>query len=596
MAEEYQDNNYKAFDAKRTDLKPIHDRMDVDEALYFLKPYKMMKLDKPSEEMPDVVNVTLNDCLLYAVKAISILSGATMQPVIEGRKLKDKQTTLIEDFLSDLYYMIDELLEKRGIWGLGAFVDEQIMIRGHVGCRPCLRIGEGGMLVPDVTPLDTRFFVPELGNKGIVWGATWFTQTKEEIEREYNQPGDTLPRLEENSENEVVDRWDSDFNTVFVNTEQVRKQPNTYGYPPLIYSVVHAGSMFYSKDAVEHRGESILWANRELWTEKNRTATILQTINVNALFAALQLHVSKPGQKNKPTKSPYKQRTVHEVEKGGGFEAMPVSDIKRATTLFYSILESDLQRGSLAAVDYGSLQFPLSSLAMAKLMGSRNDIFLPRLNTKAVFFQALSRMLIDQCIKLDQPIIVGPVGSENEYNPSDLKGDYTIKYRFFTESAEDKVADFTIARDASAYYSRDTIRRDYLHDKDPDGEELKFMSQQAEMLDEVIFLYRRARALAEPVKKGEKVSVKNKIESFLLSQRGKTILTQRNAMGRLSQLEGDHFQEVTAESKGKTDLEAAGDGGGGEGATPGVGKVAQRPSMLTRVPKAEEDIEEAENE
>ena len=593
MAEEYQDTDYKAFDNKRTDLKPIHDRMDVDEALYFLKPYKMMKLDEPNTEMPDVVNVTLNDCLLYAVKAISILSGATMQPVIEGRKLKDKQTTLIEDFLSDLYYMIDELLEKRGIWGLGAFVDEQIMIRGHVGARPCLRIGEENVLIPDVTPLDTRFFVPELGDKGIVWGAPWFTKTKEELEREYTQEGDTLPHLE--GENEVVDRWDPEFNTVFVNREQARRQPNTYGYPPFIYSVVHAGSMFYSKDAVEHRGESILWANRELWTEKNRTATILQTINVNALFAALQLQVTKPGQSKKSKTSPYKQRTVHPVEIGGGFKAMPVSDIKRATTLFYSILESDLQRGSLAAIDYGTLQFPLSSLAMAKLMGSRNDIFLPRVNTKAVFFQALSRMIIKQCIELNQPIIIGPEGSENEYKPADLKGDYTIKYRFFTESAEEKVANFTIARDASAYYSRDTIRRDYLHDKDPDGEELKFMSQQAEMLDEVVFLYRRARALAEPIKKGEEVSFNKKMESFLLSQRGKTILTQRNAMGRLSQLEGDHFQEVTAESKGKTDLTAT-EGGGGAGAAPGIGKAAQRPSMLTRAPTAEEAIEEAENE
>ena len=66
-------DEYKTFDAKRETLKPIHDRMDVDEALYYLKPYKMMMLDNPSKEMPDVANVTLNDCLLYAVKAISIL-------------------------------------------------------------------------------------------------------------------------------------------------------------------------------------------------------------------------------------------------------------------------------------------------------------------------------------------------------------------------------------------------------------------------------------------------------------------------------------------------------------------------------------------
>ena len=116
------------------------------------------------------------------------------------------------------------------------------------------------------------------------------------------------------------------------------------------------------------------------------------------------------------------------------------------------------------------------------------------------------------------------------------------------------------------------------------------------MVDEVLFLYRRARALAEPVKKGEKVSIQNRIDSFLLTQRGVTILTQRNAMGQLSQLEADRFPEVTAESGGKTDLKAAEEGRGGAGAAPGIGKAAQRPSMLTKAPTAEEAIEEAENE
>jgi len=568
---------YKAFDEKRITLKPTYDRQDVDEALYFLKPYKMMRLDKPG--------VTLNDCLLYAVKAISILGGATMQAVVKGHKLTDNQTSLIEQFLSDVYYMVDEMLEKKGIWGLGAFIDEQIMIRGHVGARSCLRISKDGVLIPDVTPLDTRFFVPQLGNNGIVWGAPWFIQTKEELKQEYNEPGDTLPNVE-GSENEVVDLWNSEENLVFVQKEIARKQPNTYGYPPFIYSVVHAGSMFYSKDAVEHKGESILWANRELWTEKNSIATILKTISVNTLFAALQRASSEPKKAKRPKESPYKPKTVHDVEIGGGFKAMPFNDIKRATTLYYSIVEADSQRGSLAAIDYGTLGFPLSSLAMAKLLGSRNDIFLPRVNTKAAFYQALSRMIINQCIQLDQPLIIGPVGSENEYKPEDLQGDYTIEYRFFTELAEDRIANLTMARDASLFYSRDTIRRDYLHDKDPDGEEIKFQSQQAEMLDEVVFLYRRARALVNPIRKGEELTIQKKIESYLLSQRGATILKQRNAMGQLSPIEGNKFPELQA--KDKTEQVLTKESGGGN--------MGQRRSMLGTVPGVEESIEEAENE
>jgi hypothetical protein len=339
--------------------------------------------------------------------------------------------------------------------------------------------------------------------------------------------------------------------------------------------------MFYSKDAMEHKGESILWANRDLWAEKNRTATILQTINVNGLFAALQYETSDLASVKKPKVSPYKQRAVVPVEKGGGFKAMPVTDIKRATTLFYSVLESDLQRGSLAAIDYGTLNFPLSSLAMARLTGSRNDIFLPRVNTKAVFYQALSRMLINQCIALDQPIVLGRKGSENEYKLADLAGDYTIKYRFFTESAEDRIASLTMAKDASLFYSRDTIRRDYLHDKDPDGEEIRFLSEQAEKVDEVLFLYRRARKLLEPVRQGENPSIQNKIEAYLLAQRLQTIIKQRNAMGQLSPIEGNKFAEV--QTQPKPEQAETREGGGSTG---------QRRSMLATAPVPEESENE----
>ena len=351
--------------------------------------------------------------------------------------------------------------------------------------------------------------------------------------------------------------------------------------------------MFYSKDAVEHKGESILWANRQLWPEKNMTATILKTLTVNSLFAALQRKSKNPGKATKPKTSPYKPRTLHEVEIGGGFETIPVNDIKRATYLFYQVLEADMQRGSLSAIDYGTLTFPLSNVAITQLTSSRNDIFLPRVNTKAVFMQALSRMIINQCIALGKPIIVGRKGSENQYSPSDLEGDYTIEYQFFTESAEQRIANLTIAKSASQFLSSDTVRRDYLNLKDPDGEDIKKKSEEAEMVDEVLFLYRRARKLLDPVKAGEKTSLQNKIEAYLLGQRIKTIIKQRITMGQLSLLETSGFPKVQAEAQGKPEAPLLTEGGGGAA---GIGNAARRPSMLTRGPAEEEAIEEAEYE
>ena len=55
------------------------------------------------------------------------------------------------------------------------------MIRGHVAARPCLRIGEDGVLIPDVTPLDTRFFAPELGRRGLSGVLPGFSRQKRSL-------------------------------------------------------------------------------------------------------------------------------------------------------------------------------------------------------------------------------------------------------------------------------------------------------------------------------------------------------------------------------------------------------------------------------
>jgi hypothetical protein len=183
----------------------------------------------------------------------------------------------------------------------------------------------------------------------MVWGAPEFRRSKSQIEREY--PGVTGG----GAYGEVVDLWSSAKNVVYVEKKEVKNEENPYGYPPFVYVICPIGSMFNSVDALKHQGESIFWADRDLWPEMNRTATILQTLTLNALFAAMQYESSHGENMPKPGQSPYKQKTVHGIEKGGGYKPMPVSDIKAAARLFYSVLETRLQRGSLSAIDYGSL-------------------------------------------------------------------------------------------------------------------------------------------------------------------------------------------------------------------------------------------------
>ena len=511
---------YELVTDKQKELAPLFDRMDKDEELYFLKPYEMKQLPpNDSKKVDDVANITLNDPLLFATKAIAIIAGAKRQSIVEGDDLTDKQTTKIEQFTDDLYYMVNEWLVKRGILSLDSFVNEQVCIRGRIAARACISLN-GNTIRPAVLPLDARQFVYESDQDGMIWGAPIFRRSKAQIKREYGESVQVGSDFAE-----VVDFWSAERNIIFVDRRVVKDQPNPYGYPPFVVSVCPIGSSFNTTDAQQHQGESIFWANRAIWEEKNRCATILQTINILSLFAGLQYESTLGTAAPKSEQSPWKPRTVHPVEKGGGFRPMPLGDIKNATRLFYSALETALQRGSLSAVDYGTLTFPLSAVAISTLTASRDDIFLPRIQAIALFYQALTRMVIDQCKGFGRSFRLTNEGKRNTYSSGDFKGEYTIKYRFFTDSKEQATANLSIANAAQNFLSGDTIRREVLKLQDPDGEQAKFLSEQAEKVDEVLFLYRRASSL---------ITEDKPVEAYILAQRIVSVLKQRQAQGTIT--------------------------------------------------------------
>jgi len=559
---------YKRIEEKRQDMGALFGRMDRDQDLYYLKPYQMMNLPPyQTKAMDDVANVTLNDPLLFATKSLAIMASAQMQTEVEGEGMEDKQAAIIEGFLDDIFYMVDERLVKRGGVGLDSFANEQVCMRGRVAARVCMRpTGDDGV-IPDVLPIDTRHFVYETDEDGLAWGAATFRRSKAQILKEY---GEEI----QDDYADIIDYWDDTKEMVFADENVIREQKNPYGYPPFVFSICPVGSGFHSEAAMEHQGESIFWANRDLWNEKNRTATILQTLNILSLFPGLQ-YASTAGEKAaQPQDSPFGAKKVQPVEKGGGYSPMPVADIRAATRLFYAVLDASLQRGSLSVVDYGTLSFPLSAIAITRLSGSRDDIFLPRIQAKALFYQALSRMGIAQCVNFQKALRLGKPGSHNTYSPSDFEGDYAIKYRFFTESKEQEIADLQIASVAQQFMSSDTIRRDVLKLQDPEGEETKFLSEQAEKVDEVLFLYRRACRLIDDEKP---------LEAYILAKRIVSMLKQRQMMGQLEEAQA----QATPAAKGEELLPLLGAGGGRGGAS--QSPVPTEPEERTAIQEGERE-------
>jgi len=559
-------DEYTMIEEKVAEMLPLFSRMDIDRELYFLRDYKMMTPDG-TEEMSDVINVTFNDANTFGLRAVATLGGAIRQPVVQGRKMKEKECTKIEEFIDDITFDIDDRLALRGIPSLDAFLNEQICIRGSIGARSTLR-QKKGVFVPDVLPIDTRFLPYEMGVDGLRWVAPVYTRSKRSLKDEYGY--DT-----QETELELIDFWNDANNLIFIEQKQEKKTKNPYGYPPFVIVQSATGSMLADKEAYSHRGESIFWSNRGLFPEMHRTASILQTLNVASFAGSLQYESSAGLKATKPKKAPFGVRTVMPIERGMGYKPMPINDIRNATRLFYAILYTRIQQGGLSAIDYGNLTFPLSAVAIARLTASREQIFLPRLQAKAIFYQQLFKMIIRQYQKLGIPVRLGREGEKRDYSPSDLDGDYEICFRFFSESREQQIANYSVAAAAERFLSSYTIRRNILQVRDPDAEDERFSAQQAERVDPAIFFYNRAKKFIAQGKDIEARIAANKMVQILRARK---------------------FAEAAPPTETPKELKPGGGGqiipllGGGKGAGGIIPQVGSEEEELAKAEREEEGI------
>lgn len=496
----------KTIEEKESEFSALHSRMDGDKDLCYGKAFKMLTAE--GQEMPRVRNVTLPDAKMFARKTISVITAANQQVVVEGEHLKDKETTLIEEFTEDAYLEADNRLAKRGITGMFPYQVEKSCARGHLAAR-CLARVEKKKLIMDILPLDARYFIYDLGVDGFIWAAYKTTRSKARIKQEYG--------IDIASDKEIVwDVWENNGNTIFIG-EEVRTKPNPYKYIPFIWQMTPAGYMFGDSDNAGHEGESIFELSRDVFPQMNMTATVLQTLNVKAIKPDYQYESAEGTKAKKPEKAPYGEGTVVPVDKEMGYKLFPIADIHAATRLFYAMFEGRLQRATMAATDLGNLTFPLSGQAIRDL-SQKDDLVLPRLQALAMFYQQLSRMIIKQYQQWGIKAELGEEGHRRIYNPKDLNGEYTIKYRYFSTSPMEKLANYSVANAAGNMLSDETKRRDILKLEDPDGEVTKVRAELAEKLDPAIALYRLAGSLIDEDKP---------IEAKLVSERLVALLRQR---------------------------------------------------------------------
>lgn len=496
-------DNLELVKEKKGEMQSLLSRMDEDKNLVFGE-YKMKNLD--GQETPQVINVTMNKAKVFGFRANAILSSAVQQAVVEG-KISDTQARLIENFQEDMNYEIDNRLAKRG-FSMFPFVCEQANYRGRVAARCVLR-EEKGLFIPDVLPLDARYFYYEEGATGMFWGASETTRSKARLKREYGKD------IGKDSE-VVTDFWDEKINEVFIGDDKIKTQPNKYGYPPFVLSIVPSGSMLQDADMAEHKGESIFAMNRGIYSHYNFVASILETLTAMSFRGAIQYGSEAGTMAQKPDKPPFGVDVVIPTGLADFFKKVPVNDLNNAARLIYAMLEGAIQQGSLSDVFYGNLRFPLSGAALNTIFEPAQMIFVPRLQALALYYQELYKMAIKQYKAIGKTLKLGE--TLREYNPGQLEGEYTLKYTYFQSSPLQDMANVSTAQAYGDTISEDTKRREILKLKDPDGELQKIRDERAERLDPAITLYRSIEALKEE-KKDEEAALLTESLALLLMQR-----------------------------------------------------------------------------
>ena len=496
-------NELQLIEDKEREFKDLRVRQRKDRDLYHGTPFEMKNFDK--RKTPNVVNVTLPDARLWGKRAIGTLGSTVIQTVVEGKDLQlmdDKETSLIEGFLKALFLDAGKRLYNRGIPDLNMFQNEQIAISGRIASRNLLRT-EGGEFVPDILPLDTLYFVYELGLDGMEWGNYTTTRSKARLKKEYDidYRGNFAG---------IQDFWSDKENVVFIDGKEKERKKHKLDKPPFTLSLSTSGSFMQDSESFKYSGESIYGSTRDLFDTLNLLATISVTVSQYGFNPPMQ-KVGQPGAKQ-PKKPPYGVGAVVPVNPGEEYKNMPLVDINNALRFAYGIVYSRIQQGGMSTVELGNLDFPLSGAALTILMATKDPVFLPMFQALAVWYQETSRMVIDQYISGGMKAELGEEGEKMTYLPTQLKGDYTIKYKFFNTSPIEDLARYSQANAAKEWIPSPMIRSDILALENPSKVEAALLAEKAELANPLVAAYNRVHALIE---QGEDVKAKLERAAFM---------------------------------------------------------------------------------
>lgn len=493
---------------KQREFSKLYTRMKADADLAKRKSFYLT--DDAGKKIPNCEHVTLPKAAIFANRANAIMAAANQQITVEGQGLDDKQTSKKEMFFFDSLDIADQLLGKRGMPKHFTFQGNHVNLRGRVAQRVIVEIDDEGNLKVELIPWDMLFATYDFDTDGTAWAGYTTKRSKAMIESEYG----ITPS---GSTGKITDFEGKDINYIFLDDKHIDTQPNSYGYVPVAIALSPAGLLFLDDDMEENRGESIFWLNRDLYKEANRIVSIVQTLNSGALFPPLQKEYEEIPLE-KPPAPVAGTRMVVPVKKGELYHPMPREDVYQATRMAWSIIDSHIQQGSFSTIEFGTLQFPLSAVALENLAEGRELVLAPGLQALSMLYLQTCQMIKDQFIKLNKSIEIRGKGKQATYAPKDLDGDYNIFFRYFTGSRKYALAGISEAQAIGNLVSDDYKRRELIRIENPDEEAEKIRTEQLEKMNPAILYYKQIQSLVEQERWAEAWLVRKQLMDMVRQQ------------------------------------------------------------------------------
>ena len=489
-------NYLERVQEREKELDLLRIRQDADRDLLYLAKYVMR--DKDKKIIPDIINATLNRPAVFATNVIAAMGKATQQITIESEDVSF-DTHFIEQFGKMVLMVANQRLRAKGKWPLGAFLDEQLCIRGGFAAR-VISQKINGVFVPDITPWDFRYTTWENDDKGLEYAAYGSNTLRPAalISAEYGVKVKGQQGL-------VVDVWDREHNEVWIDGKVAREQKHSFGFTPVVVRGVPFGSMLQDYNAIEHQYESIFALIRDVIPELNRLLSIMQTLTLKAVKPPMK--VKKAGAGKAPK--------YEDITGMGSSTAMDINedvapidygDAKRAAEIAYGMLDKAIQEGSLNSFDTGTFSQPMSAIALIQIGEGRDQVFAPRLDTKSAGIEDTLDMVSRQAMKIGGKIKMGQEGHLSDWDTSKLKGEYTTRVQYFPKSPQIDMARFSMAAAVGDLISNRSKRVEILQREDPDRDEDELRWQQAEELVPAVKLNRIIESLKDMSDRGDETA------------------------------------------------------------------------------------------